>query len=91
MERLPNGGKGSIAYTDNLFISTRLYRQLREMGIRDCGTCRDTKTAREETAEKRAQKEQGEASQAQAHAGEASQAQDQGREMQSARHTSEIA
>jgi hypothetical protein len=91
MERLPNKGKGSIIYIDNLFTSTRLLRRLREMGIGGSGTCRDTKTAREETEAKRAQKEQGEASQAQAHAGEASQAQEQGRDVQSALHTSHIA
>jgi hypothetical protein len=54
MERLPNRGKGSIIYIDNLFTSTRLLRQLREIGIEGSSTCRDTKTAREETEAKRA-------------------------------------
>jgi hypothetical protein len=52
LSRLPNVGKGSIVYLDNLFTSTRLCRAFREQGIGACGTVRMSATAREESEAK---------------------------------------
>jgi hypothetical protein len=48
MSWLPNGGKGTVVYLDNLFTSSRLLRELRHMGIGACGTTRTSTTRRED-------------------------------------------
>ena len=46
--RLSIGGRGSILYIDNLFISTKLYRELRSLGVDSYSIVRLSKIAREE-------------------------------------------
>ena len=48
ISRLPKGGRGSILYMDNLFMSTRLCRELRSLGVGSYSIVRLSKTAREE-------------------------------------------
>jgi len=50
--RLLNQGKGCIIYLNNLFTSTRLLGQLRELGIGGCSTFRTSRTTREENNRK---------------------------------------
>ena len=49
---LPNGGKGRVIWTDNLFTSTYALSYARALGIGMAGTCRTTSTRREEEHEK---------------------------------------
>ena len=61
LTRLPDAAKGCVVYLDNLFVSARLLRRLRELGIGACGTVRMTSTRREESDKRRQQKEEMEA------------------------------